>query len=148
MLCVQRLLKRTDADIRTAVKAWCGDWGILSTPGNPVEAEAEYGHISYWNVSEVTDMNRLFHYLSFNEDISQWKVHNVTNMQRMFFGAQSFNQDLSNWNVGNVINMGGMFCKAQSFDQDLSSWNLGSVTNMKSMFAQGCPSLERNPQAT
>ena len=117
---MQRLQKRTDADIRTAVKAWCGDWGMLSmmSPSDPVEAEATYGHISEWDVSDVTDMNRLFQYLrSFNEDISQWKVHNVTNMSRMFFAAHSFNQDLSNWQVGNVIKMGGMFCEARSFIQ-------------------------------
>jgi hypothetical protein len=44
-------LKRSDRDIKDAVKMWniCG-----------VEAEGVYGHISDWDVSEVTDMSELF----------------------------------------------------------------------------------------
>ena len=43
--------------------------------------EAEYGNISNWDVSNVTDMSFLFfNNNSFNEDISNWDVSNVTNM--------------------------------------------------------------------
>ena len=45
------LLKRSDADIKVAAKAWCED----------AEAAREiYGPISIWNTSEVTDMADLF----------------------------------------------------------------------------------------
>ena len=44
-----------------------------------------HGDISEWDVSEVTDMNRLFNNRTeFNEDISKWNVGNVTNMEGMF----------------------------------------------------------------
>ena len=45
------MLKRSDADIKIAAKAWCED----------AEAAREvYGPISIWNTSEVTDMSDLF----------------------------------------------------------------------------------------
>ena len=45
------MLKRSDADIKEAAKAWCED----------AEAAREiYGPISIWNTSEVTNMRQLF----------------------------------------------------------------------------------------
>ena len=45
------ILKRSDADIKVAAKAWCED----------AEAAREiYGPISIWNTSEVTEMSFLF----------------------------------------------------------------------------------------
>ncbi|MDB9989698.1 BspA family leucine-rich repeat surface protein [Flavobacteriaceae bacterium] len=41
-------------------------------------------------------------YSNFNEDISSWDVSNVNNMNGMFHGASSFNQDISSWDVSNV----------------------------------------------
>ena len=46
---------------------------------DPELAEETYGHISDWDVSNVTDMNA------------------------MFFEADSFNQDIGDWDVGNVL---------------------------------------------
>ena len=37
------------------------------------------------DVSHITDMSYLFEYTHFNGDISNWDVSNVTNMHRMFF---------------------------------------------------------------
>ena len=63
---------RTDDDIHATVNAWCAD---------PEAAEIEYGHISLWDTSKVTNMRNLFRYKrSFNDDISQWNVGNVTNI--------------------------------------------------------------------
>jgi hypothetical protein len=42
---------RSDDDIHNAVNHWCED---------PVAAEIEYGNISKWNTSLVTDMKNLF----------------------------------------------------------------------------------------
>ena len=72
------------AELLNATQAWCAD---------PQAAEAEYGHISGWEVSSVSDMSYLFcsslSYCSrngcstFNDDISRWDVHSVTNMNVM-----------------------------------------------------------------
>jgi hypothetical protein len=43
---------RSDDDIKNAVNKWCKD---------PVEATVEYGRISKWNTSMVTNMNRLLY---------------------------------------------------------------------------------------
>ena len=147
---MQRLI-RTDADIKAAVRAWCGEWKfngykrVCRARGDPVAAEREYGHISQWDTEQVTSMGGLFHYMSeFNEDISRWRVHNVRDMYRMFMSAESFNQDLSQWDVGNVETMGWMFDSARSFNQDLSGWDVRKVKSMGSMFL-GADSLERRP---
>jgi hypothetical protein len=56
--------------LRVAVKKWCSD---------PTAAEVEYGHISEWDTSSVTDMSHLFGrtghcdtYATFDEDITAW----------------------------------------------------------------------------
>ncbi|GMH75539.1 hypothetical protein TrST_g13103 [Triparma strigata] len=129
------MLKRSDADIKVAAKAWCED----------VEAAREiYGHISIWNTSEVTEMSFLLGaneefdgYMAaeqFNEDISRWDVSNVTTMEFMFCDALVFNGDLSSWGVSNVTTMLGMFAGASVFNCDLSSWNVSNVTTMQYMF--------------
>ena len=48
-------LQRSDADIHEAVDDWCDD---------PAKAIEKYGHISKWNTSLVTNMNRLFQFMS------------------------------------------------------------------------------------
>jgi len=76
-------LTRTDEDIRDAVELWWSD---------PDAAIEKYGHISQWDVSNVTNMAYLFlERESFNEDISTWDVSNVINMCFMFYEATYFN---------------------------------------------------------
>ena len=71
---------------------------VASWISNADSAEAIYGHISDWDVSNVTDMNRLFNdYDNFNEDLSSWNVSNVTDMSLMFQNTENFTSDLSNW---------------------------------------------------
>ena len=70
-------------------------------------------------------------------DIECWDVSNVTNMYRMFYNCDEFNSDLSKWNVRNVTNMVCMFEDCNKFNSDLSGWNVRNVTNMNSMF-NGC----------
>ncbi len=69
-----------DSNIRDAVQVWVND---------QTTAMLRYGHISHWNTSKVTDMNKLFFKCSsFNEDISQWDVSNVIDMRAMFSCAR------------------------------------------------------------
>ena len=90
-----------DQNVYQVVDAW-----IL----NPDSTEAIYGHISGWDVANVTDMSEIFTGASnFNQDLSSWDVSNVTDMSQGFMGAFNFNQDLSSWDVANVTNMSGMF---------------------------------------
>ena len=129
--CIQAI---TQENIHSAVDLWFSDQTL---------AEATYGHISNWDVSDVYDMNYLFSRLwneddsvpLFNSDISNWDVANVTNMDRMFAHQEEFNQDLSQWDVSNVTNMSHMFTNCSSFTGiGLENWNVSSVANFWAMF--------------
>ncbi len=118
-------IKRTNADIRTAVNLWTT---------NRVEAAKQYGHISNWDTSSVTNMSRLFeNKQTFNDDISRWDVSNVTNMRSMFDHARSFNQPIGGWNVSNVTDVHRMFYSANKFNQPLESWDLPKLSPMSDM---------------
>ena len=133
----------TNDNIHQAVDEWFED---------PGQTEETYGHISNWDVSNVTDMAELFRpgfqnnmivYNNFNEDIGDWDVSNVTNMHDMFNYADSFNQDISGWDVSNVTNMHDMFRSADSFNQNIGNWNVSNVTDMSGMF-QGADSFNQD----
>ena len=76
--------RRTDEDIKVAVTAW-------ANPATRAAAEITYGHISDWETSQVTNMEKLFkgatwdggdaNMQSFNDDISRWDTSNVTTMR-------------------------------------------------------------------
>ena len=89
----------TNANIGTAVTAWCSD---------PTTAAATYGNISGWDTSSVTDGFYDLIYSNcgtggtitrstFNEDISSWDTSSATTMNQMFRFASAFNQDISIW---------------------------------------------------
>jgi surface protein len=91
--------------------------------------------IGEWDVSRVTDMNRLFDSrYTFNEALNDWNVSNVTNMDRMFMNCHNFNSPLNNWNVSNVTNMYRMFMNCWDFNQALDRWNVSNVLDMSEMF--------------
>ena len=119
-------MKFNNKTIRKAVKEWLD---------NEELAEKKYGHISSWDVSNVTNMEGLFEWASFNQPIGNWDVSNVTNMKCMFFDAESFNQPIGDWDVSNVTNMLKMFHYAESFNQLIGDWDVSNVTNMYSMFS-------------
>ena len=73
--------------------------------------------ISSWDVSNVTDMGRMFSGTSFNQPIGDWDVSSVTVMRFMFSGASSFNKDLSSWSVDGVID-------CYNFSNGATSWTL------------------------
>jgi uncharacterized protein YdbL (DUF1318 family) len=83
---------KTTADLKEAVDDWCS--------ARRDEAELKFGHISKWNVSNITSTKKLFKGKKyFDDDISDWDVHNVTDMSNMFSGAKKFNQPLYKWKI-------------------------------------------------
>ena len=123
---IKQNMKFNNDTIREAVNEWLD---------NEELAEKKYGHISSWDVSNVTNMSKMFKGSnSFNQDINNWDVSNVTNMSYMFDQAKSFNQPIGDWNVSNVTDMSLMFFDASVFNQPLNSWDTSNVTNMRGMF--------------
>ena len=144
-------MKFNNRSLKLAVDEWNEDPNIAAN---------KFGHISNWNVSNVTNMSYLFDgHSKFNEDISGWKTEkvknfsgmfnnaelfnqnincwdtsNATKMKNMFKGATSFNQPLADWDVSQVITMEGLFEDAKAFNQPISDWDVSKVTNMKALF--------------
>ena len=113
-------------ELKEAVNLW---------DSNKEECIQKYGHISDWDTSKITDMNKLFEdKTTFNEDISCWDTGNVEHMRSMFSQASSFNQPIGSWDTSKVINMSNMFYGATSFNQPIGSWDTSNVENMKDMF--------------
>ena len=66
----------SNQELKEAVHLWSN---------NKNKCIKKYGHISYWDVSKITDMSGLFNIVNtFNEDISRWDVPQVTRMDNMF----------------------------------------------------------------
>lgn len=143
---------KTKDELVEAVNLWCSN--------SRDEAQKKYGHISLWNVSNITDMSQLFDRkeLDVDDDISKWDVSNVTNMRYMFFWStvhcpldswdvssvkdmsgmfrrSNFNRSIQSWDVRNVTTMELMFAETYYFNQDLNHWKVQSVTNMEQMFS-------------
>ena len=93
----------------------------------------DFSGIESWNISNVTNMSKMFFNSSFNQDIGSWDVSNVRDMSWMFSDS-SFNQDISSWDVSNVTNMSGMF-KNSPFSKNINKWNVSNVTDMRCMFS-------------
>ena len=93
---VSCLIPITQDNIQEAVDLWTS---------NPTQADSIYGHISGWDVSNVTSMESLFqNKTTFNDDISQWDVSSVTGAGMVnMFNSSAFNGDLSNWDLSGRV---------------------------------------------
>ena len=92
------------------------------------------GNFNWIDTSIITDMEDLFEDSIFNGDISRWDVSNVENMNTMFHNAYLFNQNISNWDVSNVRTANYMFCNAKTFNQNISNWNVVNMQSIQGMF--------------
>jgi surface protein len=127
--------------------------GLVVTDATIRQTLSEYARqgrlyeISDWDVSQVTDMSKLFMgRATFNADLSQWDVSNVTTMKHMFYGCPTFDgEGLGDWGekTSKVTDMSFMFARCALFEEDISSWNVAKVTDMQSMF-QGCIQFSRD----
>ena len=83
----------TNENIKDAIKAcFFSDAGAHFVDG--LCDLSEYGAMPDWDVSKVTDMERLFEgYSNFNANITAWDVSSVTDMSYMFQSANAFTQD-------------------------------------------------------
>ena len=145
-----------DDQLRTAVVDWVDNSG---------DAEVQYGPISEWDVSKVTDMSNLFcvregwmdseYYAdnyedcvltddTFNEAIGAWDVSSVTDMRYAFYEAAAFDADIGAWDVSKVTGMEEMFYGAAAFDQDIGAWDTSSVRDMFEMFCRRRRGLQRS----
>jgi surface protein len=93
----------------------------------------DIGEIGRWDVSNVTNMRRMFSRTTYNPDISNWDVSNVIDMSYMF-SSSIFNHNISNWDVSNVESMLGMFSANKYFNQNIGNWDVSKVTDMSLMF--------------
>ncbi len=137
------LFQFDNQSLKSVVKLWCGRFTRQA-------AFEQYGHISHWDISKVTDISELFlQQCKFNDDISQWDVGNVTNMSRLFYfygdtkwmtsPASSyiwpiFDQPLNGWDVSNVTDMSEMLKGLINFNQPLDKWDLSNVQHKDNMF--------------
>ena len=128
--------KITQDNIKSAVIEWCT---------TPLTATAQYGLISTWDVSGVTDMSGLFmNQSAFNGDISNWTMNQVTDTNQMFAGASAFNQDISGWLTIRVTNMTAMFQGTSNFNQNLNSWPVPLIATEPLNFRTGSLLINEN----
>ena len=95
----------------------------------------KYGHIAYWNVSNISNFSDLFMgYENFDENINSWNMSSAKTTKNMFKGATKFNQPLDKWDMSNVTDMAGMFQDTERFNQPINGWNTSKCTTIMDMF--------------
>lgn len=117
--------------LRNAVKLWFE---------NEERCIREYGHISNWNTSKVTDMSFLFHFRkTFNIELN-WDTSSLTNSMGMFYGCIKYNKPVR-FNMKNVYDASAMFFNCKEFDQEIT-FDLSKTHYLIAMFS-GCKKLSK-----
>ena len=111
----------------------CTDDNIKQIVEDQIKLLGNRVDLNHLDVSNVTNMEKLFRESPFDGDISNWDVSSVTNMWSMFSDGL-FNGDIGSWDVSSVIEMGYMFWDARVFNQDISRWDVSNVKHMNNMF--------------
>ena len=70
-----------------------------------------------------------------DKNITFFETTNIKNMNSLFEKKNNFNILLL-WNVSNVRDMGGMFSQCSKFNQPLEHWIVEKVLDMESMFLE------------
>ncbi len=117
---------KSNLELQGLTSNWCR---------NKEAAIIKYGHISYWDTSNITSMCGIFYNKQFNDNISDWNTSNVINMNSMFEIATKFNQPIGNWNISNVKSMNCMFHEATEFNQSIEKWDTSNITDLGNMFS-------------
>ena len=96
------------------------------------------------DTSAITNMYELFSkFRTFDGDISGWNVSNVTNMARMF-AESHFNGDIGGWDVSRVEDMTEMFYFSR-FKGDIRWWDVDNVKRYHPMFRYSSLPEENRP---
>lgn len=101
--------------------------------------------LEYLNTSEVTDMNSMFAYCGFleNIDVSNFDTQNVEDMSSMFYSCKRLTSlNTSGFNTSNVKNMKNMFSGCNALEAiDVSGFDTQNVEDMSGMFS-GCQKVQ------
>ena len=105
------------------------------TKENPID----FNDIAVSNIDYFNDKYKggIFQETKFKYiDISYWDVSNATNMPYMFYMCEELESvgDISGWDVSKVINMSYMFAFCKKFNQDISNWDVSKVKFKIDMF--------------
>jgi hypothetical protein len=93
------------------------DWHILSF------ADTEKIETNSFCTTGITEMDSIFSYKDFNQDISRWDTSLVASMDSMFLDASTFSQNISSWCVQKIPTMPEDFATGSALSQDvLPSW--------------------------
>ncbi len=98
-----------------------------------------YGNLSMWDVSNVHWFNFTFSRNGIRSNLSNWDTSNAVSMEGMFADAYEFNSNLTPWELGKMRSMDGMFAGARSFNQDLSLWCVKQFNEEPPYFSTGTP---------
>jgi surface protein len=108
----------------------------------------QYGPMSSWNTINITDMSGLFNGYTFRNDemdtVTYWNTSNVENMNATFQSCETFDQVL-NWDTSSVIEMEYMFDGCISFNSPFGEDFNENTVNLESMTGMfnDCPSFDQ-----